>query len=226
MDRDNVKLIEEFNTLKYENKKLKEKKRTMEMYIEFVLGPENYQKMLRSIGNDAIMGRIKKSKKPTGHKRRVSGHQPKMPTLGDSRSMQSLQSARPNKNNGFDSHAFKKILHEFDKNKQNANDQNEMMDDLQRKMALIGKEFNMKKGANLDLQFETQGNTPLSLNSGSQTHQIIHSNSANSDFMTNIVPASGRSSDIRAQAQIESDLYSTQRESKRRDSLPIIQERD
>ena len=60
MQVDNVKLIEEFNELNHENKKIKDHQKLIEMFLETVLGPENFEKMLASIDNDAIMGRTVK----------------------------------------------------------------------------------------------------------------------------------------------------------------------
>ena len=59
MQQDNVKLIEEFNSLNWENKKIKDHYKLMELFMESVLGPENFQLMVMSIDNDAIMGRTK-----------------------------------------------------------------------------------------------------------------------------------------------------------------------
>ena len=57
MQVDYVKLIEEFNELNHENKKIKNHQKLIEMFVETVLGPEIFEKMLISIDNDAIMGR-------------------------------------------------------------------------------------------------------------------------------------------------------------------------
>jgi hypothetical protein len=222
LDRDNVKLIEEFNTLKYENKKLKERKKIMEMSLEVILGSENFHKMLSSIDNNAIMGRSKNFIKNSKHKRKASGHPPKIPQLADSKSMQQLQTTRNDRK--FDPQLFKKLLEEFDKNKQNVMDQNKIMDDIQQKMAILGKEFELKKPMNSDLRIEENINTPTILSSGSQTQRVLYTTPTES--LTNFIQTSGRSSEIRAQAKIEAELLSTQRDSQRRDSLPMISERE
>lgn len=60
----------------------------------------------------------------------------------------------------------------------------------------------------------------------SEQRRLITSDTPDSSNITNFVPISGRSSEIRAQAKIESEGFSTQRDQFRRKSLPTIHERD
>lgn len=213
-------MIEEFNSLNFENKKIRDHQKLIEMFMETVLGPENFQRMLLSLDNDAIMGRPKKNINLGRHKRKASGQPPRVPNLNED------QQNVPHSARGFDPKTFKMILEEFDKNKQNVMDQNKIMDDIQTKMLSVAKEFNMKKHPNHDLRLDINHQTPETFHSGSQSHrQMPTSSTPEESNFSNFMPSSGRSSDIRAQAKIEAEIL-TNRSHMRKRSLPTIIEKD
>lgn len=200
--QDNVKLIEQFNSLNYENKKIRDDQKLIEVFMETVLGSQNFKRMLLSIENDAIMGKPKKASRVGKHKRKQSGHPPRVPLLADSAKTSGLNTAR-----GLDPKAFKAILQEFDKNKQNVSDQNKMMDDIQNQMLRVTKEFGLKKF------------TP-----GSQSHRVLENPTPDTTDLTNFIPLSGRSTDIRNRAKEEMEKVQVDPTHIRKRSLPSIHE--
>ncbi|CAI2387801.1 unnamed protein product [Moneuplotes crassus] len=215
--QDNVKLLEEFNYLNFENKKIRDHQKLIEMFMETVLGKNNYKRMLMSIENDAIMGKPKKAPKPMRHKRKASGHQPNVPKLNG-------EDAK-NSSRGFDPKTFKAILEEFDKNKQNVADQNKVMEDIQNKMMSVAKEFNLKRFVGINADLENKTNPPLSSHSGSQSHRVLPgSTTPDSSEVTNFVPLTGRSSDIRNKAKLEIEKAKVEPKHMRKRSLPSIKE--
>ena len=216
MQVDNVKLIEEFNVLNHENKKIKDHHKLIEIFMETVLGAENFEKMLMSIDNDAIMGRSVKSIQKKTHRRRSSHHM-KVPNIDGEKIFEQItkDGAKTSRD----------ILREFEKNRQNIIDQNKIMDDIQKKMDTFGREFNIKKEAGSALELETNHYTPHSYNT------VV----PNTNHLTNFIPKSGRSSEIRAHARAESEQFDTattpqtkldsQRDLNTKRSLPIIHEK-
>lgn len=131
--------------------------------MESVLGPENFQLMIMSIDNDAIMGRTK-SFRERKHQRKASGQPRKIPNLNSEKLLEDLVAQGSKTNREFDSKGFKHILDELEKNKQNVVDQNKIMDDIQNKMNTFNKEMNIGTSQNQDLNFETNSkSTKLAL---------------------------------------------------------------